>query len=135
MIATILFIGINSDLEIITQLNTLLFILLITLIVWIEAERAPVNFYFDLSKVLDCLSHDIILLNLQHYGVCDWVLNLMKSYFDDRKQFVQFPESISEMKFVHKGVPQGSIFEFLLLLVYINDVPNSRNFLLSNVCR
>ena len=33
----------------------------------------------------------------------------MKSYLEDCKQFVQIDESTSEIKAVHKGVPQGSL--------------------------
>ena len=62
----------------------------------------------------------ILLLKLQHYDrVYDLALNLIKSYLEDRKQFVQFDESNSEMKFIHKGVPQGSI---------IAGAPNSTKF-------
>ena len=51
----------------------------------------------------------------------------MKSYLEDRKQFVQFDECISEMKAIHKEVPQGSILGTLLFLIYINNIPNSSN--------
>ena len=54
-------------------------------------------------------------------------LNLMKSYLEDRKQFVQFDECISEMKAIHKEVPQGFILGKLLFLIYIYNIPNSSN--------
>ena len=53
----------------------------------------------------------------------------MKSYLEDREQFVQFDESNSGMKLILKGIPQGSIHGPLLFLVYINDIPNSSNLL------
>ena len=66
-----------------------------------DQNKTPINFSLDLSKAFDCLSHDIILRKLQFYGVYDLTLNFMKNYLEDRKQFVQFDKSISEMKFIH----------------------------------
>ena len=92
-----------------------------------DRNRTPTNMYLDLSKAFDCMSHDILLRKLKHYGVCDLALKLMKSYLEDRKQCVQYDECISEIKAIHKGVPQGSILGPLLFLMFTNDIPNSSN--------
>ena len=93
----------------------------------LDRNRTPTNVYLDLSKAFDTLSHNILIRKLKHYEVCDSALNLMKSYLKDCKQF---NECISEMKAIHKGVPQGSILGPLLFLIYINNIPNSSNFFL-----
>ena len=98
-----------------------------------DKNRTPTNIYLDLSKALDSLSHGILLNKLQHYGLCDVAQNLLKSYLTNRKQFVQYDEYSSDMKYTHNGVPQGSIMDPLLFLVCINDLPNSSklfNFLM-----
>ena len=57
----------------------------------------------------------------------------MKSYLENRKQYVQLATCTSDMKFIRNGVPQGSILEPHLSIIYINDFPNSSklfNFLM-----
>ena len=49
-----------------------------------DRNRTPTNLYLNLSKAFDCLSHNILLRKVKHYGVCDSALNLMKSYLEDR---------------------------------------------------
>ena len=47
-----------------------------------------------------------------------------KSYLENRKQFVQIHTSKSDTETVTCGVPQGSILDPLLFILYINDLSN-----------
>ena len=40
----------------------------------------------DLSKAFDCLSHDVLLANLNAYGFSLPALRLMQSYLSNKKQ-------------------------------------------------
>ena len=69
----------------------------------------------DLSKVFDCLPHDLILLKLEAYGLSEKSINLLKSYLSDRKQCVKVNNICSSFETVYKGVPQGSMLDPILL--------------------
>ena len=52
-------------------------------------------------------------------------LNWIKSYFKNRKQFVQFNNVSSTQKLIQCGVPQGSILGPLFFILYVNELPNA----------
>ena len=98
-----------------------------------DLKKTPINLDLDFSKAFDSLSHTFLIGKLKHYDICDVALKLMKSYLENRKQYVQFDACTSDMKSIRNGVPQGSIQGSLLFLIYINDFPNSSklfNFLM-----
>ena len=98
-----------------------------------DLKRTPINLYLDLSKAFDSLFPELLLSKFKHYGICDAALNLIKCYLENRKQYVQFDSCTSDMKSIRNGVPQGSILDTLLFLIYINDLPNASkvfNFLM-----
>ena len=50
---------------------------------------------------------------------------LLSTYLSNWKQYVQFESSCSKMLDIQYCVPQGSILEPLLCIIYINDFPNA----------
>ena len=84
------------------------------------------SIFLDLSKTFDTLDHNILLSKLKYYGINGISYNLLSTYLTNRKQYVQFESSCSEVLDTLYGVPQGYILGPLLFIIYMNDFPNAR---------
>ena len=82
----------------------------------------------DLSKAFDTLDQNILIDKLQFYGVRGNAIDIVRSYFSNRKQFVVNCAK-SDLMSVTCGVTQGSILGPLFFLIYINDIINSSRLL------
>lgn len=66
---------------------------------------------------------------MEHYGFRGNVLSWFKDYLYNRKQYVYYNSSKSQLKDIICGVPQGSILGPLLFIIYVNDIINTSNIL------
>ena len=87
-----------------------------------QGQHLHAHFY-DLQKAFDCLSHGILINKLRKYGFRDSSLQLLRSYLDNRSQYVCVGGNQSEVRQILTGVPQGSVLGPILFLAYINDLP------------
>ena len=93
------------------------------LLTQLKAFKIPVNFYMDLSKAFDSLSHDILLNKLTYYRVKNSAHDLLRSYLSNCKQYVQIDDiSSSLIVSINTNVPHGSILGPLLFNICINDI-------------
>ena len=65
--------------------------------------------FIDLKKAFDTVDHDILLKNLEYYGVRGSSRDWFQSYLKKRKQFVSISNSPSNTNEITTGVPQGSV--------------------------
>ena len=68
--------------------------------------------------------HRGLLFKLKQAGVSDPLIKWFESYLSDRFQRVVLEGGVSDFKKVLAGVPQGSILEPIMFLIYINDIVN-----------
>ena len=84
--------------------------------------------FLEIRKAFDSVDHSILLEKVQFYGVADRELMWFKSYLTARKQHCLINECSSSQSNLLCGVSQSSILGPLLLLIYINDLPNCLKF-------
>ena len=89
----------------------------------LDAGRNVDVVYLDITKAYDTVPHRKLINILAEIGVPHRLLNWIKVFLDERKQYVAVNGATSHMHDVISGVPQGSALSNLLFTIFMNNVP------------
>ena len=87
----------------------------------IDNKRFARGVLMDLSKAVDALNHELLIVKLHAYGFGKESLMLLLSYLSNRWQRTTINTSFRSWTELIQGVPQGLVLGPFLFNIYLND--------------
>ena len=91
----------------------------------IDGKKVTVMISLDISAAFDTINHSKLLSRFRdEFGVTDTALNWLKSYIEDRHQFVKLGRHSSATVCCNSGVAQGPVLGSLIFrpTVYVSPI-------------
>ena len=87
--------------------------------------------FLDAEKAYDRIWHSGLIYKLSKLNFPDYLINVIQTFLLGRTFQVKLNDSLSSIKGIRAGVPQGAVLSPLLFNIYISDIPKSAKTSLS----
>ena len=87
-----------------------------------DAKEIAEIITIDKSAAFDSVHPDLLLDKLRIYGLDDTALQWIRTYLQQRTQYVTIGGQNSTMRHVKRGVPQGSVLGPVLFSIFTNEL-------------
>ena len=79
--------------------------------------------FFDLRKAFNVVDHQLLIEKVNSYHFSNNSVNWIRCYLTDRQQCITDKTTRSSFQRVQSRVPQGSVLDPVLFLLFVNAVP------------
>ncbi len=80
--------------------------------------------FLDFAKAFDSVNHRMLCDKMLAYGIHRFIVDWTRSFLSNRTFQVRVGEPYSAPAPACSGVPQGSVLGTILLLIFVNDLPD-----------
>jgi len=85
-------------------------------------QRSVLAVFLDIEKAYDLVCRNVLLLKLLNVGINGNMFNFIRYFLTNRSFRIRVSSTLSTVKSLKNGIPQGSVLSPLLFSVMINDL-------------